>query len=95
MLVRFVQLTIQPEKTEEFISVFKRSKPTIEGFEGCHKVELLQQNNDSRVFFTRSLWTDEAALNNYRHSDFFEATWRKTKTLFDAPAKAWSLTHKH
>ena len=92
MLVRFVKLTIEVSKTEDFKAIFAASRARIEGFEGCHKVQLLQQASDPRVFFTHSLWEDEEALNKYRHSSFFEATWRKTKALFDAPAEAWSLT---
>ena len=92
MLVRFVKLTIQVDKTENFKAIFAASQERIKESFGCHGVELLQQETDSRIFFTHSLWEDEEALNQYRNSSFFEATWRKTKTLFDAPAEAWSLT---
>jgi quinol monooxygenase YgiN len=92
MLIRFVKLTIKADKTDEFKSIFATSQQKIQRFDGCQSVHLLQEPKDPRIFFTHSIWKDEAALDAYRHSAFFEATWKKTKTLFDARAEAWSLT---
>ncbi|MBL7795100.1 MAG: antibiotic biosynthesis monooxygenase, partial [Saprospiraceae bacterium] len=39
-----------------------------------------------------SIWDDEAALERYRESELFQATWERTKALFAEKAEAWSVT---
>lgn len=79
------------EKVDEFKKVFYESQPTIESFEGCHKVDLYSDSKNDCVFYTHSLWDDEKALDTYRDSDFFKKTWSKTKPLFAEKARAYSL----
>jgi len=91
MIKRVVKLTFQEDKIPDFLQIFEESKTAIRAFEGCEYLELWQAKSPSNVLFTYSYWTSEDALNNYRHSDFFKATWTKTKALFaDRPA-AWSI----
>ncbi len=59
---------------------------------GCHAVELFQDKADPRIFFTISEWDDEAALNAYRNSDYFKATWAYMKQGFDDKPQAWSIS---
>ena len=91
MIKRIVKLTFLPEKVTDFLQVFEESKAAIRGFEGCLHVELLQDVLLPNRFFTFSLWESEAALNLYRKSPLFEATWAKTKVLFAEKAEAWSV----
>lgn len=91
MIKRIVKLTFQEEKLEEFKSIFEASKFKIKNFEGCHHVELLQGTKPDNIFFTFSIWESEVALNKYRHSDFFQETWSKTKILFSEKPEAWSV----
>lgn len=91
MIVRIVKMTFQQEKINDFRDIFQSEKEKIKAFEGCHHVELLNDIHLPNVFFTRSLWESEAHLENYRNSDFFKATWGKTKMLFAAKPEAWSL----
>jgi heme-degrading monooxygenase HmoA len=84
-------MTFRSDAIEEFKSVFEKSKPHILEFEGCHEVQLLQDKNDPRIIMTYSIWKNEAALNNYRTSEFFGETWKRTKTLFLEKPEAWSL----
>lgn len=91
MLVRLVKMTFQPEKVEQFKSVFVTAQPLIAEFQGCHKVNLFQDMSTPNVFFTISHWESPEALENYRHSELFQATWSKTKPLFAAKPEAWSL----
>ena len=82
MIKRIVKLTFEPEHTEAFKTIFKESKQKIIASEGCHHVELLRGVSSTNIFFTFSIWESEEALNAYRHSDLFRATWTKTKKLF-------------
>ena len=51
---------------------------------------MLQSKNHETICFTYSIWDNEEALNNYRHSELFKNTWAKTKILFDGKPEAWS-----
>lgn len=91
MIVRIVRLTIQPEKSEEFLNHFNRIKNRIAGFDGCSLLELHTELHHPNVFFTLSYWESEAHLKNYQQSDFFKETWSTVKPLFQSKAEAWSL----
>ena len=92
MITRIVKLTFKKENIDTFKEIWKESKSKIAAFEGCHFVEMLQSKDPDTICFTYSLWDDEAALNRYRHSELFQATWAKTKILFDGKPEAWSTT---
>ncbi|WP_092104555.1 putative quinol monooxygenase [Pontibacter chinhatensis] len=92
MLIRIVRMTFKPEKTEEFLEIFRNSKDKIRAFEGCQHVELLQDLHQPNVFSTYSLWDSEEHLNNYRGSELFGQVWPATKTLFAAKPEAWSYS---
>jgi len=91
MLIRIVKLQFKPENIPSFERVFEASKSSIMAFEGCSKVELYQDLLDPGTFFTYSHWTDQAALEAYRDSDFFREVWGRTKKLFSERAQAWSV----
>jgi quinol monooxygenase YgiN len=80
-----------PEKVEEFIELFNRVKQKISSFEGCSGVDLLRETANGNIFFTYSKWKDEEALENYRKSELFAATWKQTKPLFKEKAEAWTV----
>ncbi len=92
MLKRIVKLTFKAENIEAFQEIFKERGDRIAESPGCRSVELLQDQNDPRIFFTFSLWDSEEDLNNYRKSPLFGDTWKKTKALFDDKPQAWSTT---
>lgn len=83
-------MTFQPDKVADFQSIFSESKEKIRNFEGCQHLELLRCVKPDNVFFTYSFWESEANLDNYRHSEFFKATWSRTKVLFADKPEAWS-----
>ncbi len=95
MVKRIVKLTFKPENVEEFKMIFKSNWQRIKGFEGCEHVELLQDENNPCVFFTYSLWNDEASVENYRRSELFEGVWTATKKLFNDKPEAWTLRELH
>lgn len=91
LLVRIVKMRFQPDKIEEFLSNFEIYKSKIRHFNGCKKLELLQDQNDNTVFFTYSYWDSEASLEAYRSSDLFKSVWAQTKPLFNTKPEAWSV----
>ncbi len=91
MLIRVVRMEFRNDKIDDFKEIFYQSKPDIERFHGCNKVSLYVDSTDDSVYYTHSEWDSEDALNNYRNSDFFKATWSKTKLLFSGPPCAYSL----
>lgn len=91
MLVRIVKLSFQSEKIEEFLTNFEENKLKIRQFKGCEFLELYRDKSNTDTFFTYSYWATEDDLNNYRHSDLFKGIWAKTKPMFNAKPKAWSV----
>lgn len=91
MITRIVKLTIQPDKTAEFLAIFDESKSFILNSEGCSFVQALHDIHKPHVFFTYSIWDSEEHLNKYRQSATFDNIWQRTKLLFAAKAEAWSL----
>jgi quinol monooxygenase YgiN len=86
-LIRIVKMSFKPDNTETFQEIFDERKEQIAGYPGCEKVELLRSGD---IFFTYSVWRDEEALESYRNSALFNATWALVKPLFAAKAEAWS-----
>ena len=91
MIVRIVKLTFKEEEVDSFLEIFQKQKEFIAGFEGCSKLELLRDKNQTNIFFTHSHWDDEAALERYRASDFFKDIWSGVKKKFNDKPLAWSL----
>jgi heme oxygenase (mycobilin-producing) len=94
MITRLVKMTFEPEKSKDFRLLFEQIKFKIAGFEGCHHLQLLNDKHLPNVFFTYSIWKDEIALENYRNSDLFAETWKKTKSLFAEKAQAWTTINE-
>ena len=88
---RVVKLTVEIDKRELFISLYKERAKKISSFEGCISVDLLEDRYNKAVFFTISFWESEEQLNAYRNSEFFETTWKTVKPLFSDKALAWTL----
>ncbi|AFK03267.1 Antibiotic biosynthesis monooxygenase [Emticicia oligotrophica DSM 17448] len=91
MLIRYVRMTFQEDKTEEFQEIFNSSKDKIRAMAGCSHLELLRDINQPNIFMTHSHWESEKALNNYRDSELFRSTWAKTKILFADKPLAFSV----
>ncbi len=90
MIHRIVKMEFDPEKVEEFLSNFEANKKKIRAFDGCYKLQLLQDQDNTNIFFTYSYWVDEPSLESYRNSELFKGVWSKTKVLFNAKPVAWS-----
>ena len=59
MLKRIVKLSIQSKKKKQFIELFEENQHLISSFDGCIRVELVQDINANNIFFTYSLWENE------------------------------------
>lgn len=84
-------MSFRPEEVPAFKAIFETNWPSIRGFSGCSHVELLQDENDTTVFFTYSLWESEKHLNAYRDSELFGRVWGAARLLFRDKPQAWSL----
>lgn len=90
VLIRLVRMTFRPEAVDTFLSVFDESSPRIRAYPGCRHLELWQDANYPNIFTTISHWENDAALERYRSSSLFTATWARTKPLFAARPEALS-----
>ena len=92
MITRIVRLPIDPEKMDEFMSIFERIKNEINDQPGCRSLRIFKQQDDSGALFTYSTWDNESDLHNYRNSELFKSTWPAVKLLFTEKAQAWTLS---
>ena len=90
MIKRIVKLHFKREHVEAFKLIFESSKQLIQAREGCLSLELVQDTEDTGIFFTISIWNKEEDLAAYRNSDLFIKIWKKTKILFEDRAEAWT-----
>lgn len=84
--MRFRKTEILP-----FKKLFKEVQIPIQSCNGCISVKLLQSKDDPQLMFTLSKWDDDQDLENYRQSELFKSTWKKTKQMFEDKAEAWTL----
>ncbi len=90
MLIRVVRMYFKEENVQDFLEIFNESKDRIRNFEGCLKLDLLQDINQEHILTTYSYWRDKKSLDNYRHSAFFMENWAQMKKLFDHKPVAFS-----
>ncbi len=91
MFTRIVKMEFETENIEEFLQNFDMVKENIRNFPGCLHLKLLQDKNNTDIFFTYSKWEKESDLENYRNSDLFKNVWATTKPFFRSKAEAWSV----
>ena len=91
MFVRIVKLSFHEENIPAFLENFEANKEKIRNAPGNRFLELYQDKNDQRIFFTYSYWDNEEALENYRNSELFKGVWSFTKKLFSDKPEAWSV----
>jgi heme-degrading monooxygenase HmoA len=84
-------MSFHQEHITAFLDNFEQMKTRIRNAEGNRLLELYQDKNDPRIFFTYSYWETEEDLENYRRSELFYDVWTFTKKLFNAKPEAWSV----
>ncbi|VXC38770.1 Antibiotic biosynthesis monooxygenase [Flavobacterium sp. 9AF] len=84
-------MRFQEDKIDLFLENFNQVKEKIRNFEGNEFLELYQDKNDPRIFFTYSYWQQEENLEEYRKSVLFTEVWNFTKALFSDKPEAWSV----
>jgi quinol monooxygenase YgiN len=90
MIKRIVKMVFRADETDAFLHIFDAGCEEIRASGGCRHLELVRDRDDPRIFFTISIWENEASLDAYRKSDLFRRTWTATKMLFDDAPEAWS-----
>lgn len=85
---RLVRMSFINERIPDFIEVFNESKEKIRSFPGCLGLNLISDINDNSIIYTSSIWRSVNDLENYRNSELFISTWRKTKIYFKEKAEA-------
>lgn len=93
-ITRVVKMTFKEECIETFESIFEQRKQSIRSYNGCLHLELWQDRLHPNIFFTHSQWASSEHLDAYRHSPFFEETWKLTKVLFSDKPEAWTVEVK-
>ena len=78
------------EHTKDYLQIFEETKEGIRNFDGCLKLELLQDHSQEHILTTYSYWRNEKALDNYKTSAFFMKNWGQTKKLFSHKPMAFS-----
>lgn len=87
---RIVKMTFQKAHCDEFEQYFISIKEAVGSQPGCSGVKLIKDIQENGVYFTYSIWKDEAALNAYRKTELFGEVWPKVKQWFAAKPEAWS-----
>ena len=93
MITRIVRMTFDPKYKEAFINQFIEVRISILEMKGCLDVELYHDSKFPNIMTTISKWDSEEDLNNYRQSELFMNTWRKTKAMFCSKPIAQSYYH--
>ncbi len=91
MIKRVVRMEFAPDKVDTFLELFNATKSQIRHFPGVQHLELHRDPSNHNVFFTYSVWDNEASLEAYRVSPLFESVWSRTKVLFTGRPQAFSL----
>lgn len=91
MITRIVRMSFKKEEVKTFLEIFDGSKEKIRAFTGCEYLSLHQDHHHPNVYYTISRWENQAKLEEYRKSALFQATWTKTKLLFNDKPLAYSL----
>ncbi len=91
MFVRIVKMSFYEENINAFLENFESNKEKIRNSPGNRLLELYQDKNDKKIFFTYSYWETEDDLENYRKSELFGKVWKFTKALFNEKPEAWSV----
>lgn len=89
---RIVKMTFDKAHCQDFEEYFVQIKERIKEQPGCHDVQLLKETSDKGIFFTCSIWEDQASLDAYRNTQLFGQVWPKVKKWFADKPEAWSTT---
>jgi heme oxygenase (mycobilin-producing) len=92
MVIRVVRMYFKEEHIEDFLKLFDETKDQIRNYEGCLRLELLQDHGQEHILTTYSYWKDLKSLDRYRHSALFMEVWSQMKKYFAAKPIAFSCT---
>lgn len=90
MLLRTVRMTFRPDALPAFFEMFEATRDRIAAQPGCRALALWADPRFPNILTTVSEWDSAEALDAYRASELFTATWARTKAWFAAPPVAHS-----
>ena len=93
-ITRLVKLSFSEDYLHTFLESFEKKRQQILSYEGCLTVDLYLDSTKKGLCFTVSTWKSEAALEAYRQSDWFQATWKEVKQHFTDKPEAWTTYSK-
>lgn len=86
MDVILVEVTVKPEKMQEFLELIKYDAEHSEKDEpGCLRFDVLQDTEDPNKFFYYEVYRDEAARMAHRETPHYKHYAEKSPELFGGP----------
>jgi (4S)-4-hydroxy-5-phosphonooxypentane-2,3-dione isomerase len=88
MLAMWVKVRVKPEERERFLQAIEVDALGSERDEpGCLRFNVLQDGQDSNVYYFYEVYRDEAALEAHRAAPHY-AVWRAAADTLDGAAQA-------
>jgi autoinducer 2-degrading protein len=85
MLAMWVKVRVKPEARERFLQAIEVDALGSERDEpGCMRFNVLQDGEDSNVYYFYEVYRDEAALEAHRNAPHY-AVWRAAADTLDGP----------
>lgn len=91
MLTVIAHIKVKEGKQEDFKrKLFELIPLTLEE-DGCHKFELLEDEEDGTRFFLYENWTDQSALDFHYSRPYTKEVFESYKEILAEPVKVWHL----
>jgi len=88
MIALWVKVRVKPEERERFLKAIEADALGSERDEpGCHRFNVLQDQQDQDVYYFFEVYRDEAALEAHRAAPHY-AVWRAAADTLDGPVEA-------
>jgi len=88
MLAMWVKVRIKPHMRQRFLEAIEVDALGSERDEpGCHRFNVLQDEQDENVYYFYEVYDDQAALEKHRTMPHY-AVWRAAADSLDGPAEA-------
>ena len=92
MLALWVKVRVKPDKRDQFLKAIEVDALGSEGDEpGCYRFNVLQDQEDSNVYYFYEVYRDEAALEAHRNAPHY-AVWRAAADTLDGPTEPMRCT---
>ena len=90
MIVRAIEILVQPERTAEFIAATLENHRGSLREPGVLRFDVLQSAEDPARFLLYEVYRDEQATQAHKKTTHYEAWRQAVEPLLAAPRKAWA-----